>query len=150
MSPGHCVCCGWSPNSRSPLAKCTHPLQYSCPENPKDRGAPRVPAHRVAKSQTRLKWPGMHRIHLDRVFTQGDTVWGNGGVERRQVSFHRERWSDAVLWVKTLVWFQEMGWKWQEEGSPKNIEKCLKMEQIGGWVEWLHTKPESDLNALQG
>ena len=31
-----------------------HPLQYSRPQNPMDRGAWRAPVHRVAKSQTRL------------------------------------------------------------------------------------------------
>ena len=29
-----------------------NPLQYACPENPKDRGAWRAMVHRVAKSQT--------------------------------------------------------------------------------------------------
>ena len=32
-----------------------NPLQYSCLENPKDRGAWWATVHRVAKSQTRLK-----------------------------------------------------------------------------------------------
>ena len=32
-----------------------NPLQYSCPENPMDRGAWRATDHRVAKSQTRMK-----------------------------------------------------------------------------------------------
>ena len=31
-----------------------YPLQYSCLENPMDRGAWRATVHRVAKSQTRL------------------------------------------------------------------------------------------------
>ena len=31
------------------------PLQYSCLENPMDRGAWRAAVHRVAKSRTRLK-----------------------------------------------------------------------------------------------
>ena len=33
-----------------------HPLQYSCLENPMDRGTWRVTVHGVAESQTRLKW----------------------------------------------------------------------------------------------
>ena len=33
-----------------------NPVQYSCLENPIDRGAWRATVHRVAKSQTRLKW----------------------------------------------------------------------------------------------
>ena len=32
-----------------------NPLQYSCLENPMDRGAWRATVHRLAKSQTRLK-----------------------------------------------------------------------------------------------
>ena len=37
-----------------------NPLQYSCLENPMDRGAPRAAVHRVAKSQKWLKWLSMH------------------------------------------------------------------------------------------
>ena len=35
-------------------------LQYSCLENPMDRGAWRAAVHRVAKSRTRLKWLSTH------------------------------------------------------------------------------------------
>ena len=37
-----------------------NPFQYSCLENPMDRGAWEVTIHRVAKSQTGLKHPSMH------------------------------------------------------------------------------------------
>ena len=37
-----------------------NPLQYSCLENPTDRGAWRATVHRVEKNQTRLKQLGMH------------------------------------------------------------------------------------------
>ena len=37
-----------------------NPLQYSCLENPMDRGASQATVHRVAKSQTWLKWLSMH------------------------------------------------------------------------------------------
>ena len=39
---------------RSPGVVNGKPLQYSCPENPMDRGAWQVPVLRVAKSQTCL------------------------------------------------------------------------------------------------
>ena len=39
---------------RSPGRGHGNPLQYSCLENPMDRGAWRATVHRVAKSQTRL------------------------------------------------------------------------------------------------
>ena len=38
----------------------SNPLQYSCLENPMDRGAWRTTVHRVAKSQTQLKWLTSH------------------------------------------------------------------------------------------
>ena len=41
-------------SGRSPGEGNGNPLQYSCPENPMDRGAWRATVHRVAKSQTRL------------------------------------------------------------------------------------------------
>ena len=37
------------------MGMATHPLQYSCLENPMDRGAWRATVHGVAKSWTRLK-----------------------------------------------------------------------------------------------
>ena len=40
---------------RSPGGRLQNPLQYSCLENPMDRGAWRATVHRVAKSWTRLK-----------------------------------------------------------------------------------------------
>ena len=40
---------------RSPGEGLGHPLQYSCLENPKDRGGWWVILHRVTKSLTRLK-----------------------------------------------------------------------------------------------
>ena len=40
---------------RSPGGGHDNPLQYSCLENPTDRGAWRATVHRITKSQTRLK-----------------------------------------------------------------------------------------------
>ena len=39
-----------------------NPLQYSCLENPMDRGAWQATVHRVAQSWTRLKWLSRHII----------------------------------------------------------------------------------------
>ena len=47
-------------SQRSPGEGNGNPLQYSCPENPTDRGAWWATVHRVAQSQTRLKQLGMH------------------------------------------------------------------------------------------
>ena len=48
---------------RSPGGGHSNPLQYSCLENPMDRGAWWATVHRVAKSQTRLKGLSTH-IHV--------------------------------------------------------------------------------------
>ena len=45
---------------RSPGGGYGNPLQYSCLENPTDRGILWATIHRVAESQTRLKWLSMH------------------------------------------------------------------------------------------
>ena len=42
-------------SGRSPEEGQSNPLQYSCLENPMDRGAWRAMVHGVAKSRTRLK-----------------------------------------------------------------------------------------------
>ena len=45
---------------RSPGEEQGNPLQYSCLENPMDRGAWRATVHRVAKSWMRLKLLNLH------------------------------------------------------------------------------------------
>ena len=48
---------GWIPGlGRSPGEGHGNPVQYSCLENPMDRGAWRAKVHSVAKNQTRLTW----------------------------------------------------------------------------------------------
>ena len=48
-------------SGRSPVGGHGNPLQYSCLENPIDRGAWQVTVHRVAKSWTQLKWLSTHK-----------------------------------------------------------------------------------------
>ena len=47
-------------SGRSPGEGKGNPLQCSCLGNPMDRGAWQAMVHRVAESQTWLKWPSMH------------------------------------------------------------------------------------------
>ena len=47
-------------SGRSPGGGNGNPLQYSCLENPMDRGAWRATVHEVTKSQTRMKQLSMH------------------------------------------------------------------------------------------
>ena len=54
---------GWIPGlGRSPGGGHGDILQYSCLENPMDRGAGWATVHRVTKSWTRLKRLSMHAI----------------------------------------------------------------------------------------
>ena len=46
--------------ARSPGGGHGNPIQYSCLENPMDRGAWQTTVHRVAKSETQLKQLSMH------------------------------------------------------------------------------------------
>ena len=52
--------CSISWSARSPGEGNGIPLQYPCPENPKDRGALQTTVHGIAKSWTWLKWLNMH------------------------------------------------------------------------------------------
>ena len=53
--------CGFNPWVRKiPWRRHGNPFQYSCLENPMDRGAWRATVHRVTKSQTWLKWFSTH------------------------------------------------------------------------------------------
>ena len=57
---------GFNPGSgRSPGGGHGNPLQYSCLENPTDRGAWWATVHGVAKSQTHLKWLSRHAQEKD-------------------------------------------------------------------------------------
>ena len=53
-------------SGRSPGGGYGKPLQYSCLENPMDRGAQWATVHGIAKSQTRLKQLSM-KAHIKRL-----------------------------------------------------------------------------------
>ena len=51
-----------SGSGRSPGGECSNPLQYSCLENPTDRGDWWATIHRDAKNRTGLKRLSMHTL----------------------------------------------------------------------------------------
>ena len=61
--------------TRSPGGGHGIPLQYSCLENPVDRGAWWIIAHGVAKSQTRLKQLSMHACTLHISSMNKETIY---------------------------------------------------------------------------
>ena len=69
---------GFDPGSgRSPGGGHGNPLQYSCLENPMDRGPWRATVHGVAKSQTWLKWLSTHAWLWDTVLVTLNKVKEN-------------------------------------------------------------------------
>ena len=67
-----------------------NPLQYSCLENPRDRGAWWAAIYGVAQSRTRLKWlssssssSSKRTIAIFEVTTLISLVWGAGALPRR-------------------------------------------------------------------
>ena len=64
-------------SGRSPGGGHGNPLQYSCLENPMDRGAWRAAVPRVAKSRTRLKQQSTH-VHTIINIIRGLPWWSGG------------------------------------------------------------------------
>ena len=74
---------GWG---RSPGGGHGHPLQYSCLENPMDRGAWQATVHGVAQSQTRLKWLSSSGIGvMDCVSLQVHKSLSRGDLKKTRV-----------------------------------------------------------------
>ena len=61
----------------SPWRRASNPLQYSCLENPVNRGAWWATVHGVPKSQTQLKPLNTHRDFVTLLCLGGLAVWGN-------------------------------------------------------------------------
>ena len=70
-----------SGSGRSPRGGHGNPLQYSCLENPMDRGVWRATVHKVAKSWTRLMW--LSTAH-------GTCLVFNGIINKMMLMYKRE------------------------------------------------------------
>ena len=102
-------------SGRFPGGRHGYSLQYSCLDNPIDRGAWQATVHRVAKSQTRLKWLGSIMIlsdlsHLSEglVFEHADTLrcWelghSYGFLEGRGLGTQFSPWRAAFMRISSL------------------------------------------------
>ena len=97
---------GSTPGSgRSPGGEDGNPLQYSCLENPMDWGAWQATAHRVAKSQTWLKWLRMHTCFVYPLF---NCCWPAKKTEV-QHDIHCELWTQELNWNHSVyqIYFSE-------------------------------------------
>ena len=90
----HCL------GQEDPLEK-GKPLQYSCLENPMDRGAWRATVHGVAKSWTWLSWTSLHFHHF---FIEIFFIWFNlwMGIEVGQTACCN---LVSVSAFRSLCWF---------------------------------------------
>ena len=74
-------------SGRYPGGEYGYPLQYSCLENPMDRGAWQATVHGVTKSQTRLKrlsthaWGSRAEIITVRIWFEGQADRTAGGLD---------------------------------------------------------------------
>ena len=85
---------------RSPGEGNSNPLQYSCLENPMDRGAWGAPVHRVAKSWTWLKWLFMHAHTTEDWYPLSRSRWCCGEAPWARTLWRRERaetWRELCL-----------------------------------------------------
>ena len=80
-------------SGRSPEEGQGNPLQDSCLENRQDREAWQAMAHKLAKSQTQLKWLSTHQKALTEIWVWMNTdrmtirkVWGLGWIKHVRMS----------------------------------------------------------------
>ena len=115
-------------SGRSPGEGHCKPLQYSCRENPVDRGAWWATVHRVAKSQTRLK---QLSIHTPNNCTWGLPRWLRGKESACQVMICRRRGFNP--WVRKIPWRR----KWQP--TPVFLlEKSHGWRRLAAYSPWNH------------
>ena len=127
----------WSLGREDPLEEgMANPLQYSCLENPKDRGAWWATVHGVAKSQTWLKWLSTHaRVMAAWVKTM------------RHITKAYDSWlTHQMSWVEGKGGFKEEQRKegGREASSSSSIrqEACfLGAYPAGGWFLSPHCNP---------
>ena len=88
---------------RSPGEGNGNPLQYSCLENPTDRGAWWAPVHRVSQNGTRLKQlaaPCLRNSQLHMLGFSGDTDW-----EHFSYTLERHMWFLLLFMCSKVLWF---------------------------------------------
>ena len=122
---------------RSPGGGHGNPLQYSCLENPVDRGAWWATVHRVEKSRMQLK-PLSTRLHV-----YGLPKWFSGKESTCQCSRRRRHKFDP--WVEKIPW--RSSWQpiqysclripWTEE--PGGLHSMGSQRAGHDWVTGRHT-----------
>ena len=100
---------------RFPVGGYSNPLQYSCLENPMDRGAWWPTVHRAAKSRTWLKWLSMYIYIFAICWPVFSTLLQTISIWRSCLGEHRG-WPHSTLlpncqdkgWIQTTHWGRNM------------------------------------------
>ena len=118
-----------------------NPLQYSCLENPRDRGACWAAIYGVAQSQTRL-------TNLAAAAAAGELRWLGLTILKRREQ-HRERilrsmenslWLFTLEWVNISIWekiFKDQKWpsEWLGRNNTQNSPRSEVVPTLIVWVE---------------
>ena len=105
-----------------------NPLQYSCLENPMDRGAWWAAVYRVAQSQTRLKWSDL--IPYNQAGRSNQSI-----LKEIKPEYSLEElcwsWSPST----SVTWCEELThWKSPDAGKDlRQKEKRVKGDEMAGW-----------------
>ena len=133
---------GMIPESgRSPGGRHGNPRQYSCLDNPMDRGAWWATVHRVTKSQTQLKWlttenlfgPTRHKKPLEG-YSKSTSEFRNDLL--CMGSSGREYQRNMALCVNQHLLNHPWLWIHRASRSLCRLRNC-KPRNREGWVIWL-------------
>ena len=102
-----------------------NPLQYSCLENPMDRGAWRATVCKVTTSQTRLQWPSTHSTHTSAQRLEGNGRCGPGSHEVRTSSLDSS---------KGFPLPSSLQWKEVKKTLTKEAQKVTSQDFFRVWV----------------
>ena len=115
-------------SGRSPGEGNGSPLQYSCLENPRDRGAWRATVYSVTKSRTWLKWLSTHTCIY---------VWGGG----QQHCFYRMCLLILYARCTSKLWECNPFLRWElleNKEFPYMIQKIFQeSHNVYKWLLWL-------------
>ena len=129
-----------------PCRRACNPLQYSCLENPMDRGAWRATVHGVLQSQTWLKRLSMHTCSLIKwsfremcltcaTWTALEAIESAGGEIHWDVLCPGFREKERLIWVS-----REGSWKWRRNEIGMwwvELTVLLSYQDISN-AQWFH------------
>ena len=132
-------------SGRSPEEENGYWLQYSCLENPMDRGAWRVIVHGVTKSQTWLS-EQVHMLYLYWVISfsllhrwrNWDSAWLHF-EEETALQFQFISTSHAHF--SMIFFFLSFPWRCLPLGGFCNPDLCIGREQVGPMIPWFVSPP---------